>query len=78
MIEPLYAISEEIEDATITADGNTKVGRFKTSRNLVGILTNIIKIKKLKLNHVKPKKNIGHIISYHTNVMTMYVQTKMK
>ena len=43
-------ISEEIEDATITGDENTKVsrlnGRFKDSRYLGGILTNIIKIKK--------------------------------
>ena len=43
-------ISEEIEDATITADENTKVsrlnGRFKNSRNLGRILTNIINIKK--------------------------------
>ena len=43
-------ISEEIEYATITADENTKVlrlnGRFRISRKIGGILTNIIKIKK--------------------------------
>lgn len=42
--------SEEIEDATITTDENTKVSRlnrrFQNSRNLGRILTNIINMKK--------------------------------
>ena len=53
-------ISEEIEYATINADENTKVlrlnGRFKISRNLGGILTNIIKIKKVKIKLRKNEK----------------------